>query len=86
VIPGSQRWGLLAGALRPDLNIRTFEDVERRGKAIPVPMKRGDVLLFGNLTFHASKLNRTQGVRCVIASHLVQEHSRRRNWPGKSTS
>lgn len=63
VIPGSQRWGLLDGARGSDQNIRTFENVEQRGRAVPVPMKRGDVLFFGNLTFHASKLNRTDRVR-----------------------
>ena len=63
VIPGSHRWGLLGGARGDDQNIRTFEDVEKRGTPIPVPMKRGDVLLFTNLTFHASKLNLTQTVR-----------------------
>ncbi len=63
VIPGSHRWGLLGGKRGEDMNIRTFEDVEKRGAPIPVPMKRGDVLLFTNLTFHASKLNLTQTVR-----------------------
>jgi phytanoyl-CoA hydroxylase len=63
VIPGSHRWGLLAGKRGDDMNVRTFEDVEKRGTAIPVPMKRGDVLLFTNLTFHASKLNLTPTVR-----------------------
>jgi hypothetical protein len=63
VIPGSQRWGLLKGERGTDMNIRTFEDVEKRGTPQPVPMKRGDLLLFSNLTFHASKLNLTDRVR-----------------------
>ena len=63
IIPGSQRWGLLKGARGADQNIRTFEDVERRGTPVPVPMKRGDALIFSNLTFHASNLNLTKKVR-----------------------
>jgi hypothetical protein len=63
VIPGSHRWGLLAGERGDDYNIRTLEDVERRGHPQPVPMRRGDVLFFSNLIFHASKVNATRGVR-----------------------
>ena len=63
VIPGSHRWGLLAGARRADDNMVSFEDVERRGTPIPIPMRCGDFLAFHNLTFHGSKVNRTDGVR-----------------------
>ncbi len=66
LIPGSHRWGLLGGARGADLNIRTFEDVERRAKAIPIPMCRGDILFFTNLTVHGSKINRTPRVRWSI--------------------
>lgn len=63
LIPGSHQWGLLDGARGEDQNIRTFEDVEARGTPVAVPMKRGDILLFSNLTFHASQVNQTQDVR-----------------------
>jgi hypothetical protein len=65
-IPGSHRWGLLGGARGADLNIRMFEDVEQRGKAMPLPMRRGDIVLFPNLTVHGSKVNRTPRVRWSI--------------------
>jgi ectoine hydroxylase-related dioxygenase (phytanoyl-CoA dioxygenase family) len=63
VIPGSHRWGLLQGHRGADLNMRTAEDLERRGTPAPVPMRRGDVLFFSNLTFHASQVNRSNAVR-----------------------
>jgi len=66
MIPGSQKWGLLAGARGADMNIRTFEDVESRGTPTPVPMKFGDIMLFHNLTLHSSKLNKTDRVRWTL--------------------
>ena len=63
LIPGSQHWGLQDGARGADLNIRTFADVEARGTPRPLPMRRGDILLFSNLTMHASQVNRSDHVR-----------------------
>jgi ectoine hydroxylase-related dioxygenase (phytanoyl-CoA dioxygenase family) len=65
-IPGSHRWGILGGARGADMNIRMFEDIERRAPAIPLPMRRGDIVLFSNLTVHGSKVNRTPRVRWSI--------------------
>jgi ectoine hydroxylase-related dioxygenase (phytanoyl-CoA dioxygenase family) len=65
-IPGSHRWGLLGGERGADMNIRTYEDVEKRGKGIPLTMRRGDIVLFPNLTVHGSKVNRTPRVRWSI--------------------
>ena len=63
VIPGSHEWELF-GSARDDLgNMRSFEDVEARGKPVPIPMSLGDILLFSNMTFHGSKVNRSDGVR-----------------------
>ena len=66
VIPVSHRWGLLPGARRADQNMVSFEDVERRGTPVPLPMRCGDILAFHNLTFHASKVNRTDQVRWSV--------------------
>lgn len=63
VIPGSQRWDWIDSARDENSNMRSFEDVEKRGAPIPVPMKRGDILLLSNLTFHASMLNQSSSVR-----------------------
>jgi phytanoyl-CoA hydroxylase len=66
MIAGSQTWGYLAGARGTDSNIRTFDDVEKRGTPLPIPMNIGDILAFTNLTFHASKLNNTNRVRWTV--------------------
>ncbi len=62
-IPGSQRWGLLPGARGSDMNIRSPVEVEKMGTPEPLPMRRGDIVLFSNLTVHGSKVNHTERVR-----------------------
>ncbi len=66
VMPGSWEWGLLQGARGSDQNMRTFEDVDARGESIPLPMRKGDIFLFSNLTFHKSTVNLTDAVRWSI--------------------
>jgi phytanoyl-CoA hydroxylase len=67
VIPGSHKWGYLpAYFTQGDRNVRSHEDVEKRGPAIPVPMKAGDAIAFGNLLFHSSKVNRSDHIRWTI--------------------
>ena len=66
VLPGSHRWGLIDAARGEDLNVRATEDVERRGTPTPVEMQVGDVLFLTNLTFHASKMNRTEASRWSV--------------------
>ena len=63
VIPGSHRWGFLAGARSATGHVLIPEDVERRGTPTPLPMRAGDVVFLTNLTLHASKVNRTDRVR-----------------------
>jgi len=63
VLPGSHRWGLFLGEKNAYHQVVTKDDVERRGEPVPVPMHIGDVLLFTNLTFHASRLNRSERMR-----------------------
>ena len=63
IIPGSHRWGLLDGARDHEQNMRTRENVEKRGEPISIPMKTRDILLFHNLTFHSSGENHTQRAR-----------------------
>jgi hypothetical protein len=65
-IPGSQTWGLLQGARGADMNIRSEIDVESRGVPVAAPMRRGDIVLFSNLTVHGSKVNHTDRVRWSI--------------------
>ena len=77
VMPGSHTWGLLKGERGADMNIRTFEDVEKRGEPVVLPMRQGDILFFSNLTFHASKLNTTDKVRwSVDLRYVVPPESR----------
>ena len=55
VVPGSHSAGLIDWG--------DADQAERRGSAVPVPMVAGDVLLFTNLTLHASKRNHTDRAR-----------------------
>ena len=71
VIPKSHTWGLLKGARGEDRNVRTFEDVEKRGEEVLLPMKKGDILLFSNLLFHTSKYNTTNTVRWSVDLRYV---------------
>lgn len=66
VIPGSHRWGLLAGARGADSNVRMEEDVEARGTPVPIPLNPGGALFMSNLCVHTSKVNRTQASRWSI--------------------
>ena len=72
VIPGSHRWGFLAGARAETGHVLIPEDVERRGTPTPLPMKVGDIVFLTNLTLHASKVNSTDRVRW---SHDFRYHS-----------
>jgi len=71
IIPGSHKWGILKGERAADNNIRTFEDVEKKGEPVALPMKQGDILFFTNLTFHTSKLNSTDKVRWSVDLRYV---------------
>ena len=66
LIPGSNAWELIDSARDKNQNMRSFEDLEARGTPVPVPMKRGDILLFSNMTFHGSKINNTPEVRWSV--------------------
>ncbi len=66
VIPGSNAYGLIDSKRDKNMNMRSFEDPEERGTPIPMPMKKGDILLFSNMTFHGSKVNHTDEVRWSI--------------------
>ena len=63
VIPGSNHWQLFDSARDENGNMRSFEDIEARGTPVPVPMRAGDILLFSNMTFHGSRVNRSDAVR-----------------------
>ncbi len=71
IIPGSHKWGILKGERAADRNIRTFEDVEKKGEPVALPMRAGDILFFTNLTFHTSKLNSTDKVRWSVDLRYV---------------
>ena len=71
VIPGSHKWNLLKGERGEDNKIYTFENVEQLGQPLALPMRQGDILLLSNLTFHASKLNRSNNVRWNVDLRYV---------------
>ena len=77
VLPGSWEWGLLHGERGADQNMRTAENVERRGTPVSLPMRKGDLFLFSNLTFHKSTLNLTDAVRWSVDirySRVIEKH------------
>lgn len=57
VIPGSKNWGLVKSSRDAENHIRSEIDVEAQGFPVPVPMKRGDMLLMHNLCLHCGNLN-----------------------------
>ncbi len=63
VIPGSHRWGLQDGARDEEGNMRSAREVIERGTPEPLVLRRGDLAVFSNLTYHCSELNRTRTVR-----------------------
>ncbi|MEM7531449.1 MAG: phytanoyl-CoA dioxygenase family protein [Chloroflexota bacterium] len=66
VIPKSNHWTLFDSVRDENQNMRSFVDIKERGTPIPLPMQAGDILLFSNMTFHGSKINRTNAVRWSI--------------------
>jgi phytanoyl-CoA hydroxylase len=81
VIPGSHREGLVTHCLRPGARI---PDALLNGQPIPVPIKRGGVLLFHHLTKHASLTNTSDGIRWSfdLRYHPVGEPTGRPAFPG----
>ena len=71
VIPGSHKCNLLTGQREADNKVHTLEEVEQRGQPVALPMRRGDILLFSNLTFHTSKLNSSNSVRWSVDLRYV---------------
>ena len=70
VMPGSHRWGLVDAARGEDMNVRTDEEIEQRGTPVALEMAAGDVLYLTNLTFHTSKMNRTEDSRWSVGLSL----------------
>lgn len=66
VMPGSHRWGLIDAARGADMNVRTGEEIERRGTPAALEMAAGDVLFLTNLTFHTSRMNHTDASRWSV--------------------
>ena len=75
LLAGSHRWGLLGGARDSERVVRMFEDVEQRGKPVVLPMRRGDLLAFTNMTCHASTLNQTHEMRWSVDLRYVVPES-----------
>jgi phytanoyl-CoA hydroxylase len=67
IAPGSHGWGALEGPLGPALDEQVVTRAEAEGRPIePCLMQCGDVLIFGNKTFHASFSNTSPGIRWTI--------------------
>jgi phytanoyl-CoA hydroxylase len=81
VIPRSHRQGLVTHCLRPGARI---PDELLDGQPIPVPVKRGGVLLFHHLTKHASLTNTSDGIRWSfdLRYHPIGQPTGRPAFPG----
>ena len=66
IIPGSNHWEWINSSRDKYFNMRSDEDVQKRKKSIPLPMKVGDIVIFSNHTFHGSGINHTSKVRWSI--------------------
>lgn len=66
VVRGSHRHGAIAWRKNKQGQREPIEDVTRYGTPVGVPMLVGDVLIFNNLTLHASGDNTTDQVRWSI--------------------
>lgn len=71
VLPGSHRWGLLEGKRDRNRIVRIFDDTEKRGTSVKLPMHPGDALIFNNLTCHASTVNTTDQIRWSVDIRYV---------------
>ena len=66
IIPGSHKQGLRPPRRDENGRLVPIEDVESWGNVQNVRMKVGDVLVFGNLTFHRSLENTSEDIRWSI--------------------
>lgn len=67
VIPGSHNWGLIDTRLSEGGKWKEpVLDPLEKGTLQPVPMRRGDALVFSNLLFHRSSLNRSNSMRWSV--------------------
>ena len=66
VIPGSHKQGLRPPRRDENGRLVPIEDVESWAEVRNVRMKVGDVLVFGNLTFHRSLANTSEDIRWSI--------------------
>jgi ectoine hydroxylase-related dioxygenase (phytanoyl-CoA dioxygenase family) len=67
VAPGSHRWGVEREPPGLALDAKVVERATSTGRpVVACPLRRGDVLLFGNLLQHGSFLNRGDGIRWTI--------------------
>ena len=66
IIPGSHKQGLRPPRRDGHGRLVPIEDVESWGEVQNVRMKVGDVLVFGNLTFHRSLANTSEDIRWSI--------------------
>lgn len=63
VVPYSHRDGLLSHCLSNRLGLHIPDQLFRREEAVPMPMKRGDILFMHRLTCHASLSNLSNDIR-----------------------
>jgi ectoine hydroxylase-related dioxygenase (phytanoyl-CoA dioxygenase family) len=65
--PGSHRWALESGQPGPALDAKVVERAAAGGRpVVACPLRRGDVVIFGNLTHHGSFANRSGDIRWTI--------------------
>lgn len=86
VIPGSHKQGLRPSLRDENGRLVPVEDVERWGNVENVNMRVGDILVFGNLTFHRSLENTSEEIRWSIDLRYSPTDSPlewfHKKWPG----
>ena len=86
VIPGSHKQGLRPPRRDENGRLVPVEDVESWGEVQSVCMKVGDVLVFGNLTFHRSLENTSEDIRWSVDLRYSPTDSPlewfHKKWPG----
>ena len=66
IIKGSHKWGYIPRKEKTNQIIESEMNVEKKGNIFKVEMSIGDILIFHNLLFHSSNINKTSKIRWTL--------------------